>query len=1403
MNLLKFLRCSCFVGLTLFLAAFVSAVELTVAEQEWINANPEVTVAADPSWAPFSFVDSNGEVQGFAHDILSKALTPLGVKLTFRVGQWDQLYGEAKVGQIDVLPALGYTAERFSLFNFTSPYYNSYEYFFIHSELAEEARDDLMGLVAAIPKGYNTIDKMRDLYPFVTILEVENPEAAIDAVLDRRADLLVDNYSVLFFKLKQLGVEAIQPLKAFGSSQLYMATHKTNPILRNIIDKALSNISSTQKMALMNKWVVQQQESNIASELELSEAEIKWIQDNPTVVLAGDKDWAPFEFEDAAGNHVGIAADILDIVRERTGLNIVVRPDVWADVLKQAKARQVDGVSAIVPTEERSEYLSFTDPFANVPMGIFVRDTEDTVLSIDDLVGRSVALTEGSYIQEWLKKSYPNIKIIGVESNTAAVEQVSYGNADAYIGNLAVARYISQQKLLTNLKVVARINSQTTRVAIGIDKNQPVLLSIVQKSLDSINQESYDKILQRWSASDKSALSTLRAAVRTWLVENPNLDYAAHNNRLPFENIEGSSFSGGMAELLSTLSELLSVKLEPVEVKGNYQLEPIVINRFADLVAGDRGDPLLSNYYEPSLTVLETPIVIVMDEDAEFVSDLPEIASLNIALPEGFGFTEQVRKRYPGITFTASKSVQEAFDLVGSGQADALLAPMHQAAYEVRSSQLTRLKIVGKTNVSMEQVIFVNNESPLLLEAINHVIQAMPKSKLDEIFSGQHEVAFAERINTQLVYQVVAVFLVIFLGAIYWNRRLSLEVAERTQIAIALDQEKRNFQILFDEALDANVILQYNRYVRCNAAALNMLGLSSKEELLNSPLGSWSPEFQPDGGNSREVISKHIEKCFNQGHSRVEWQLINAKGEPLWADIGLTRIVHDGKPSVFMVWRNINQQKALQEQLESAKAAAEVASKAKSEFLANMSHEIRTPMNAIIGFTELLNEQLEQPKLRSYVKTIRNSGKSLLSLINDILDLSKVEAGKLELHNQPTNLHDLFEDIANVFLMTVRSKGLEIHLEVDPKLPTSLLLDEVRLRQVVVNLIGNAVKFTHEGHIRVQVQSLNPDIERSQIDLVVKVKDTGIGISPDQLEYIFSSFAQHEGQDNREYGGTGLGLSISLRLTQMMGGKIYVDSEQGKGSTFTVEIPKTFVASIQPESHRNQDALDYREIEFEPGKILVVDDVEDNRELVVLNFANSNLQVDTAENGQDAFDMVMRNDYDLVLMDIRMPVMDGYTSTELIKQQRPNLPIVALTASVVIGDYHEMQDEGFDGYLRKPILKQQLFTELTRFLPYKIVQKEKPQPQLELTEQNKREMAQILDALSNKATTLHQQALETHNMNKIRDFANVLQGIASRYEVRMLEHYTEKLQEAIDAFDIGEIDALMKQYLELEKQLGK
>jgi len=569
-----------------------------------------------------------------------------------------------------------------------------------------------------------------------------------------------------------------------------------------------------------------------------------------------------------------------------------------------------------------------------------------------------------------------------------------------------------------------------------------------------------------------------------------------------------------------------------------------------------------------------------------------------------------------------------------------------------------------------------------------------------------------------LKYIIGFIIVILAVGLILWKifRKVAIvplehEIDERKRAEIKIKDSENKYRTLFESPNYTLMLLDEKGFIDCNDAALKLLGCTSRNEFINKHPSELSPPVQPCGRDSQGLAREHINKALKEGSNRFEWVHRRMNGEDFSVEVFLSAMEINERKVIQAAVYDITERKRSEEELrlfsarlkqnnmelQKAKEEAEVANRAKSRFLANMSHEIRTPLNAVLGFAELMQYTSIDKRQEEYVEAIGSSGKVLLNLINDILDLSKIESGKDRIDIVDFNIINMVSSVLKMIGPKIKSSKVELVCNISEDMPVWLQGDPTRIRQILMNLLSNSAKFTHEGTIHLSITEKRPADGKGVCFVVISVKDTGIGISKDKQKAVFDAFVQEDSSTTRKYGGTGLGLTIVNRLAESMGGNVMLFSEQGKGSEFIVTLPLNPAreSDALPSDIQKTELNIRNEIAPKELKVLLVEDNTVNIMLMLAMLEKLGCAVDSAVDGREAVEKIKEKEYDLVLMDIQMPLMNGYEATQEIRKTiSKGIPIVALTASVMKEDREMARTVGMNDYLAKPVS----FNELEKML---------------------------------------------------------------------------------------------------------
>ena len=586
----------------------------------------------------------------------------------------------------------------------------------------------------------------------------------------------------------------------------------------------------------------------------------------------------------------------------------------------------------------------------------------------------------------------------------------------------------------------------------------------------------------------------------------------------------------------------------------------------------------------------------------------------------------------------------------------------------------------GALKQLQEEAIPLQNE---LMESLNNMTSLQREA--NEAALGKTFTAYQATRNLMLVLGISATLLAI-LVAVLVSRRMLTQTRQ-------LETEKQKYQTLFESNSDAVVILDDKGFTDCNPATLSLFGMDSVATFLGNSISQLGTPLQAHGMSAHDHAMQAIRQARSQGHAVMDWEGRRQDGSVFSAEIAMHAMQLEGRPVIQAIMRDVSERRAAEAAKEAAREAALQMAHAKSGFIANVSHEIRTPMHGILGMSGLLLKTPLDGQQREYVATLKSSAEGLLTIINDILDFSKIEAGKLAIEQVAFSPAALAQGVATLFQARALEKNLHLRLTLPDAPPAALLGDPTRIRQILLNLVDNAIKFTHQGEVELRAAF---ETVEGAVNCLFTVQDSGIGMSAETQARLFQAFSQADSSTTRRYGGTGLGLAVSSQLAELMGGQLTVESEPGTGSRFTLALRLPATTLPLAELPTQQAAIQLQ------GRILVVEDHPVNQKMLAHQLREMGLQYAVAASGAQALDMLEKEMFDLVLMDWQMPEMDGLDATRQIRRLPTDvrhIPVVALTANANTDFRETCLAAGANDYLSKPYTEAALAALLKQWLP--------------------------------------------------------------------------------------------------------
>jgi len=1277
--------------------ASITPKERAAIEQRWLgeartDTEDVVTIAFRQDSPPLQFLDNEGNAAGILIDFWRLWSEKAELPVRFVGGTHEETQMMVRDGRADLNAGLFENRQNKEFLAFSEPILSSpYHVFFRAETLGVESADDLKGHRIGVTRGSFHENYMRQHFPESTLALFDDYQALFDAIINDRIQLIVTQPLYLAYYLQRHGLpNEFKQLDPPLYTRLYKAgVAKDATDLLEKINHQLLKINTDERADIVHRWLGTKWEKEQPA-IDLTAEERAWLKQHPVIKMGGDPNWPPFDFVDENGRSQGLSADYRALLAKRLGIRFEMSAErAWVDTLKSLEKMELDAIGAIVPNPERKRYALFTEPYVEFSSVIFTRDSHRIISNMADLSHATVAIERGFSTHDMLRINYPTISLRVVDDTKQALEAVSQGLADAYIGTLAVGSYLIEKHFISNLKVAGRAPFEIGGLSIAVRNDWPELRTILQKGLNSITPAERLAIQRRWVTlgEAKTAQSDLNfsASERAWLKAHKEIRLGIDPSWPPiaFYSDQGEH-SGISSEYISYLSQALAVDMKAIKNLTWAEVLHKIKAGEIDLLPAVAKTEAKEKYLNFTKPYLNFPLVIFTRNDAAYINGIEDLKGKQVIVERSYMAHEQLQRDYPDLPLILVSDTEEALRSLAHGDGYAYIGNLMVASYVIGQKGYSNLKVAAPTEYSYDLSIAVRKDWPELIPILQRALDDLSAEEKTAIQHKWLAIKYDLSVDYGLLWRVIIVALLIMFFGTLW----SLQVRRQRE---ALADKEARLRAIFEASKSVSFIIASGaddpKVTEFSPGAEAVFGYT-REEAIGMPAANFYREEEVNRikntvrllREEQRTLSGETELVHKDGrHFPVLYSLY-----PMFSNSG----DYLGGLSVAI---DISRRKEAERALEKAKQKAEDASQFKSQFLANMSHEIRTPMNAIIGMSYLAMQTELNSRQHDYINKISSSAHSLLNIINDILDFSKIEEGKLSLEVTSFKLDEVMENLANLVTMKAEEKGIEILFSRDPSLSSHLRGDPLRLGQVLINLTQNAIKFTESGEILVSARLVDSD--ETQVKVQFSVRDTGIGIDNSKLAELFNAFTQADSSTTRKYGGTGLGLSISKQLVELMGGTLNAESRPGQGSTFSFTLDfERSIECIEQKPVLNKALTNLR--------VLVVDDNASARKVLREMLESFSFKVTSVASGREALAQFERGgNYDLVLMDWQMPDMDGIETSRRIKSSKllATLPTIIMVTAYGREEVMQQADQvKLEGFLVKPVNPSLLFDAIVR-----------------------------------------------------------------------------------------------------------
>ncbi|MGE7992206.1 transporter substrate-binding domain-containing protein [Pseudomonas sp. NPDC089554] len=1046
--------------------------------------------------------------------------------------------------------------------------------------------------------------------------------------------------------------------------------------------------------------------SATVNRVELTPSHQQWLQGRQQLTLGTSApDNPPFDIT-SGHEYQGLTAEYANVLGKALGLPVqVLRFANRQSAVEALKAGHIDLLGSANGYEAAVADLLLSQPYAVDRSVLVTREDENRSLD-HGLAGLRLSMLYHYLPADDVLASYPQADLLRFDSTSLALNAVAFGQADVFIGDTISTHFQLNRSHLPRLRMANFGKQEAVGFSFALRRQDTALLELVNSVLQSQPSGVDTNIFKRWSAGGDVLLGDSKLQLtreeEQWLRKNPTMRVAVSDTAAPLSFFDSAGhFRGVTADLLELIRLRTGLVFEIHRASGTEDMLEQVKDGRADLIAALPSDDYLEAGLNSSHPYLESPYVLMTRSANTPFSSLQALEGRRVAVTRNSGIVKELSRAHPLVWRVETDSTFYSIALLKSGAVDAAITTLIDANHALAANDDLQIR----STVGAEPAAFSiasSRQSPELASILDKALLSISPEELGAINNRWRGYTLHDgsqwRDYQRLVVHVVLGIALLLALVMVWNAYLRRQIRQRQRAERALNDQLEFMRALLNGTPHPMYVRDRDgRLQSCNDSYLEAVEASAEEVM---------------GKRLQESL---LGNCDYTRQVHTDYLQVMAAGTPLIVDRPLRlkdrelTIYHWILPyrdslgevqGIIGGWIDISERRVLIQDLRAAKQQADDANRAKSTFLATISHEIRTPMNAVIGMLELALRHADRGQLdRAAIDVAYHSAKDLLGLIGDILDIVRIESGHLSLVPEPVDIASLVEAVRRVFDGQAREKGLALEVDIEPSAHCQAMLDPLRFKQVLSNLLSNAIKFTEHGQVRISARVL-PCGPNSLPSLDLEVRDSGIGIHDDDLQRLFTPFAQANPHSEGARAGTGLGLAISRTLCEMMGGQLQLKSLQGVGTQVSLTMPLQYVSVTSPVDMKAEE-IEVPDLRL---NVLVIDDHPANLLLMTQQLSYLGLAHDKARDGQEGLSKWQEGTFDVLILDCNMPRMNGYQLAETVRGEerrlgRPRCTILGYTANAQPEVLQRCLDAGMDDCLLKPISLHTLGQRLARVVP--------------------------------------------------------------------------------------------------------